>query len=67
MVALSSDWSLLNSRERSSTTCGSCRHRLRPEELFALERRDLDLEEDVLRVERVYTQGVLKDCRKSSR
>jgi integrase len=40
---------------------------LRPEELFALERRDLDLEADVLTVERVYTRGVLKDCRKSSR
>jgi integrase len=40
---------------------------LRPEELFALERRDLDLEAGVLSVERVYSQGVLKDCRKSSR
>jgi integrase len=40
---------------------------LRPEELFALERRDLDLDQGVLSVERVYTQGVLKDCRKSSR
>jgi integrase len=40
---------------------------LRPEELFALERRDLDLDAGVLTVERVYTQGVLKDCRKSSR
>ena len=37
---------------------------LRPEELFALERRDLDLEAGVLSVERVYSQGVLKDCRK---
>ena len=40
---------------------------LRPEELFALERRDLDLDRGVLSVERVYTQSVLKDCRKSSR
>jgi integrase len=40
---------------------------LRPEELFAVERRDLDLDAGVLAVERVYTQGVLKDCRKSSR
>ena len=40
---------------------------LRPEELFALERRDLDLDDGVLSVERVYTQGVLKECRKSSR
>ena len=40
---------------------------LRPEELFALERRHLDLDAGVLAVERVYSQGVLKDCRKSSR
>jgi integrase len=40
---------------------------LRPEELFGLERRDLDLDAGVLSVERVYSQGVLKDCRKSSR
>jgi integrase len=40
---------------------------LRPEELFALERRDLDLENGVLAIQRVYSQGVLKDCRKSSR
>jgi integrase len=40
---------------------------LRPEELWALERRDLDLEERVLRIERVYTQGVLKEPTKSSR
>jgi integrase len=40
---------------------------LRPEELFALERRDVDLEAGVLSVERVHSQGVLKDCRKSSR
>lgn len=38
-----------------------------PEELFALERRDLDLEAGVLSIERVHSQGVLKDCRKSSR
>jgi len=40
---------------------------LRPEELFALERRDVDLDAGVLSVERVFSQGVLKDCRKSSR
>jgi integrase len=40
---------------------------LRPEELFALERRDLHLDEGVLSVERVYTQGVLKEPKKSSR
>jgi integrase len=40
---------------------------LRPEELFALERRDLDLEAGVLSVERVYSQRRLKDCAKSSR
>ncbi len=40
---------------------------LRPEELWALERRDLDLEAGVLSVERVYSQGRLKDCAKSSR
>jgi integrase len=40
---------------------------LRPEELFALERRDLDLEVGVLSVERVYSQRRLKDCAKSSR
>jgi len=40
---------------------------LRPEELFALERRDLDVDAGVLTVERVYTQGMLKECRKSSR
>lgn len=38
---------------------------LRPEELFALERRDL--EAGVLSVERVFTQGRLKDCKKSGR
>ena len=40
---------------------------LRPEELFALERRDLDLDAGVVRVERVYTQRVLKEPKKSSR
>jgi integrase len=40
---------------------------LRPEELFALERRDLDFNAGVIRVERVYTQRVLKEPKKSSR
>ena len=40
---------------------------LRPEELWALERRDLDLDAGVLSVERVYSQRRLKDCAKSSR
>jgi integrase len=40
---------------------------LRPEELFALERRDLDLEAGILSIERVYSQRRLKDCKKSSR
>jgi integrase len=40
---------------------------LRPEELFGLERRDVDLDARVLTVERVFSQGVLKDCKKSSR
>jgi integrase len=40
---------------------------LRPEELFALERRDLDLNAGVLSVELVYSQGRLKECKKSSR
>jgi integrase len=40
---------------------------LRPEELFALERRDVDLEAGMLRVERVYSQRVLKEPKKSSR
>lgn len=40
---------------------------LRPEELFALERRDVDLDAGVLSVERVYTQRVLKEPKKSSR
>jgi integrase len=37
---------------------------LRPEELFALERRDLDLDAGVVRV---YTQRILKEPKKSSR
>jgi integrase len=40
---------------------------LRPEELYGLEWRDVDLQADVLSVERVYTQGVLKPCKKSDR
>jgi integrase len=40
---------------------------LRPEELFALERRDLDVEAGILSIERVYSQRRLKDCKKSSR
>ncbi len=35
--------------------------------LFGLDRRDLDLDDGVLTVERVFSQGVLKDCKKSSR
>jgi integrase len=40
---------------------------LRPEELFALERRDLDLDAGVVSVERGHSQGRTKDCKKSSR
>jgi integrase len=40
---------------------------LRPEELWALERRDIDLDKGVLTVERVYSQGRLKEPVKSSR
>ena len=40
---------------------------LRPEEWCALERRDLDREARVVTVERVYSQGLLKPCGKSSR
>jgi integrase len=39
----------------------------RSRELWGLERRDVDLDERVLRVERVWTQGVLKEPAKSSR
>jgi integrase len=40
---------------------------LRPEELYGLERRDVDRDHGVLRIERVYTQGRLKPCLKSDR
>jgi site-specific recombinase XerD len=40
---------------------------LRPEEWIALERRDLDRTTGVVTVERVYTQGRLKPCAKTSR
>jgi integrase len=40
---------------------------LRPEEVFALERRDIDREANVVTVERVYSQGRLKPCAKTSR
>jgi integrase len=40
---------------------------LRPEELWALERRDVDLDEGVLSIERVYSGGTLKTPAKSSR
>lgn len=38
---------------------------LRPEELWGLERRDYDRVNGVLNVERVFTQGRLKPCKKS--
>jgi integrase len=38
---------------------------LRPEELWGVERRDLDRANGVLNIERVYTQGRLKPCKKS--
>jgi integrase len=40
---------------------------LRPEEWIALERRDIDREAAVVTVERVYSQGRLKPCAKTSR
>jgi integrase len=40
---------------------------LRPEEWTAVERRDLDRDQRVIRVERVYSQGTLKTPKKSSR
>ena len=40
---------------------------LRPEELYGLEWRDVDLKAGVLSVERVYTQQRLKPCMKSDR
>ena len=40
---------------------------LRPQELFGLERRDVDLHEGVLSVERVFSQGRAKACKKSER
>jgi integrase len=40
---------------------------LRPEERIALERRDVDRQAAVVTVERVYSQGRLKQCAKSSR
>jgi integrase len=40
---------------------------LRPEEWLALERRDVDRAAGVVTVERVYTQGRLKPCAKTSR
>jgi integrase len=40
---------------------------LRPEEWIALERRDVDRQEGVVFVRRVYSRGRLKHCAKSSR
>jgi integrase len=40
---------------------------LRPEELYGLERRDVDRKNGILNVERVFTQGSLKPCKKSDR
>jgi integrase len=40
---------------------------LRPEELYGLDRKDVDRENGVLHVERVYSQGALKPCKKSDR
>jgi integrase len=40
---------------------------MRPEETLALERRDVDRAAAVATIERVYTQGTLKPCAKTSR
>jgi integrase len=40
---------------------------LRPEEWIALERREVDRQQSVVYVRRVYSQGRLKQCAKSSR
>src|SRR5438093_5581451 len=40
---------------------------MRPEELWPLERGDIDLDAGVLSISKVYTQGVLKFPKKSSR
>ena len=40
---------------------------LRPEELYGLDRKDVDWDNGVLSIERVFTQGVLKPCKKSDR
>jgi integrase len=40
---------------------------LRPEEWIALERRDVDRQAGVVTIERVYSQGRLKQCGKTSR
>ena len=40
---------------------------LRPEELWGLERTDLDRKNRLLNVERVFTMGRLKPCKKSTR
>ncbi|MEJ7567967.1 MAG: site-specific integrase [Gaiellaceae bacterium] len=40
---------------------------MRPEELFGLDRRDVDRERGVLQIERVYTRGREKPCMKSDR
>jgi integrase len=40
---------------------------MRPEELYGLERRDVDRENGVISIERVYSQGRLKPCMKSDR
>lgn len=40
---------------------------MRPEEALALEWRDLDLKNGIARVERVYSQGRVKACKKSDK